>query len=120
MITSANQSKTTSRVYTHTVVCGTRSHRIRKKSGRARASRRELANDRHGVARIRDPHSATVRAIKPVYVKNFNSSARVTTGRAFLARRCLPRPRGKSAAPPGANRKCTAVGTRAKRTHRLN
>lgn len=41
-------------------------------------------------ARIRDPHSATVRAIKPVYVKNFNSSARVTTGRAFLARRASP------------------------------
>lgn len=54
-----------------------------------------------GVARIRDPHSATVRAIKPVYVKNFNSSARVTTGRAFLARRGLPRPLGKSAAPRG-------------------
>lgn len=38
-----------------------------------------------GAARIRDPHSATVRAIKPVYVKNFNSSERVTTARAFHA-----------------------------------
>lgn len=50
---------------------------------RARLAANQLMT---GAARIRDPHSATVRAIKPVYVKNFNSPARVTTGRAFLPR----------------------------------
>ncbi|CAH2267285.1 jg14752 [Pararge aegeria aegeria] len=57
-----------------------------------------------GATRICDPHSATVRAIKPVYVKNFNSSARVTTGRAFLA----ASPARKKRSAPGAQRKCTA------------
>lgn len=58
-----------------------------------------------GSARIRDPHSATVRAIKPVYVKNFNSSARVTTDRAFLARRASPGREEKAQRPQGG-RKC--------------
>lgn len=58
-----------------------------------------------GSARIRDPHSATVRAIKPVYVKNFNSLARVTTDRAFLARRASPGHEEKAQRPRGG-RKC--------------
>lgn len=58
-----------------------------------------------GSARIRDPHSATVRAIKPVYVKNFNSLARVTTDRAFLARRASPGREEKAQRPRGG-RKC--------------
>lgn len=104
------------RVYTYDSVC-TAGTAYAEVGTRARLAASQLMT---GMARIRDPHSATVRAIKPVYVKNFNSSARVTTVRAFLARRGLPRPRGKSAAPSGASRKCTAADTRAKRTHRLN
>lgn len=65
---------------------------------RARLAANQLMT---AAARIRDPHSATVRAIKPVYVKNFNSPARVTTGRAFL-------PREEKRSAPGAQRKCTA------------
>lgn len=80
--------------------CTRSKHRVRKRLERARASRRDLQL-MTGVARIRDPHSATVRAIKPVYVKNFNSSARVTTGRAFLARRCHPGREEKAQRPGG-------------------
>ncbi|CAH0718235.1 unnamed protein product, partial [Brenthis ino] len=50
-----------------------------------------------GATRIRDPHSASVRAIKPVYVKNFNSSG---DDRSRFPR-SRPPSRGKSAAPLG-------------------
>ncbi|CAG4935274.1 unnamed protein product [Colias eurytheme] len=90
-------------------------HRVRKRQIGTRA-RFVTSLLMAGATRIRDPHSATVRAIKPVYVKNFNSLTRVTTGRAFLA---PASPARKKRSAPGAHRKCMA-GTRTERTHRLN